>query len=137
MELTLEQLASRAKVRVVSDPTMCSTDCEVIEVRGDGGCDRCGKSDGPNWDIEDDEGFPLCDQCLLEVYRGRVYDIEPPAVIVTISGGVADVIAKSRGVKVIIRDYDCDGADDDRLTADSDGAKHYESVYEAEMEITQ
>ena len=43
-------------------------------------------------------------------------------VIVTVSGGVADVIFKPKGVGVDIFDYDVDREDEARLDRDPDGA---------------
>ena len=45
----------------------------------------------------------------------------PTKVVVIVSGGVADVAYCPRGVTVEIRDYDTDGADDDKL--EEDGAR--------------
>jgi len=42
-------------------------------------------------------------------------------VIVTVSGGVADILFKPVGVEVHIIDYDVDGKDADRLDRDPDG----------------
>jgi hypothetical protein len=46
-----------------------------------------------------------------------------PRVIVSVSGGVADVVFKPRGVAVTIVDYDVDGAEEEagRITRDPDG----------------
>jgi len=47
----------------------------------------------------------------------------PLQVIVTVSGGVADVVYKPRGVAVTLHDYDVEGSDatDPGITTDSDG----------------
>lgn len=58
---------------------------------------------------------------------GKTYDIE--RVIICIRGGVADVLEKSDNVTIEIRDYDCDGTDDNRLTKDEQGDMYISSVY--------
>jgi len=45
-----------------------------------------------------------------------------PRVIVSVSGGVADVLYKPKGVEVCIFDYDVDGADADQVDRDPDNA---------------
>ena len=48
----------------------------------------------------------------------------PPAalrVIISVSGGVADVVLKPKGLEVCIFDYDVDSEDADRLDRDPDG----------------
>ena len=42
-------------------------------------------------------------------------------VIITVSGGVADLILKPRGIAVSILDYDVEGVDEERISKDADG----------------
>ena len=52
-------------------------------------------------------------------------------IIVVMEGGIVqDVGGIPRGTTVIIRDYDCDGYDDDVLETDEYGDKHHDSIYE-------
>jgi len=44
-----------------------------------------------------------------------------PRVLITVSGGVADVICKPAGVDVRIYDYDVEGCDEAKLDRDPDG----------------
>ena len=54
----------------------------------------------------------------------------PHDIIVDLDGGlVQDVHALPPGVRVVVRDYDIEGADDDELHTDDSGAKYYHSVY--------
>lgn len=54
----------------------------------------------------------------------------PHDIIIDLDGGlVQDVHALPPGVRVVVRDYDIEGADDDELHTDDSGAKHYQSVY--------
>jgi len=57
------------------------------------------------------------------------------AIIITISGGVVEVRQKPAGVQVIIRDYDIDGVDDDRLTKDAGGVPCFEENYPEDQAI--
>ena len=69
----------------------------------------------------------------LEALRHAVTrKIVPPPhnIIVDLDGGlVQDVHALPPGVRVVVRDYDIEGADDDELHTDDSGAKYYQSVY--------
>lgn len=51
-------------------------------------------------------------------------------VIITVSGGVADVHKATPGTTVILRDYDIDGVDELNLEKDDDGNFCAESVFE-------
>ena len=55
--------------------------------------------------------------------KTTVDDQAAPRVIITVSGGVADVLCKPRGIALTILDYDLDGSDerDPRVTRDPDG----------------
>lgn len=57
------------------------------------------------------------------------------AVIINVRGGVADVESKSKGVKVIIRDYD-NGECDENCPDDCEEHEYSEDIYEAEVEIS-
>ena len=57
---------------------------------------------------------------------------EQTDVIVEIRGGCATVDQRPEGVRVVVRDYDVEGVDEDRLTVDSDGDECVEEVYEDE-----
>ena len=50
-------------------------------------------------------------------------------VIITVNGGVVDVVRKPKDVKLIVKDYDTDGCDEDGLTEDKDGDMYVKSVY--------
>ena len=53
----------------------------------------------------------------------KVTKLAPAAgrVIISVSGGVAELVSKSAGVEVAIFDYDVDGQDDPHLHRDSRG----------------
>jgi hypothetical protein len=51
-------------------------------------------------------------------------------VVISIHGGVADIESLPDGIKVIIRDYDIDGADDESLVTRIDGEDCIVSEYE-------
>lgn len=53
-------------------------------------------------------------------------------VVVTVSGGVADVVEIPKGVKVIIRDYDVEGGTAHPTKTDKNGDKYVEGIYEAD-----
>lgn len=61
-----------------------------------------------------------------------------PQVILSVSGGVADVIFKPRGVAVTIFDYDVDGADQDdpRISKDPDGHECHISEWPSGEKVT-
>lgn len=54
-----------------------------------------------------------------------------PRIVVTVTGGVAHITEKPAGVIVIVRDYDTEGCDADRLHTDADGDT-YTEVYHDE-----
>lgn len=56
-------------------------------------------------------------------------------VIVTVSGGVADVLLKPKGVELCILDYDVDGVDEDRASRDPDGDACSMQQYAADEKI--
>jgi len=47
--------------------------------------------------------------------------MNPPDVLVTIKGGVADVTVHTPGFVIEVRDYDVDGVEDDLLWKDENG----------------
>lgn len=50
-------------------------------------------------------------------------------VIVTVEGGVVQHVECPAGVKVFVRDYDCEGSDADRLSVDENGNEYIEAVW--------
>ena len=50
-------------------------------------------------------------------------------VIVTVEGGVVQHVEAPEGVKVFVRDYDCEGADADLVDVDEIGDEYIESVW--------
>jgi|GEM_PF-4131040 len=54
-----------------------------------------------------------------------------PVVVVTVSGGVPMVVKKPKGVKLVIRDYDVDGVEENLLTQDPSGDDCVESVWKS------
>ena len=50
-------------------------------------------------------------------------------VIVTVSGGIADVTEKPNDLEVEIRDYDVEGMEEDVLKTDEDGDKYREMIF--------
>lgn len=50
-------------------------------------------------------------------------------VVITVSGGVADVAEQPPGVDVVIRDYDVEGVDEETLSQDADGQDCIEAEY--------
>ena len=55
--------------------------------------------------------------------------MEKEKVIITVRGGVAEVSDKSDNIEVEIRDYDCDGVDDERLVKDKYGDTYVKGTY--------
>lgn len=53
-------------------------------------------------------------------------------VVVTVEGGVVQHVEAPAGVKVVVRDYDCEGADADLVAEDEDGSEFVESVWGGE-----
>lgn len=51
-------------------------------------------------------------------------------VTITVEGGVVQDVEVPPGVRVIVKDYDVEGMDEDRMTKDEDGNEYVESVYE-------
>lgn len=51
-------------------------------------------------------------------------------VIITVEGGVIQDVDLPEDVVVIVRDYDCEGFDEDLLIKDEDGNECIESVWE-------
>lgn len=51
-------------------------------------------------------------------------------VIVTVEGGVVQHVEVPNGVRVIVRDYDCEGCDAALVQADEDGDECFEAVWE-------
>ena len=59
-------------------------------------------------------------------------------VMIQIEGGIAEVIDKPKGVKLIIRDFDTDGCDpeeDDGLLGNEDDGYYFEAEYPASEKI--
>ena len=56
--------------------------------------------------------------------NSRKHDADAPNLIVSVCGGVADVLFKPQGAAVTIYDYDVQGCDetDGRISKDPDGA---------------
>ncbi len=50
-------------------------------------------------------------------------------VIVTVEGGVVQHVEVPNGVRVIVRDYDTEGCDDDLVQQDENGDECFESVW--------
>lgn len=57
-------------------------------------------------------------------------EIKLPEVLIVVDGGIADVKEKPSEVKVIIRDYDIEGIEEDKLVRDPDGLFCRESIFE-------
>ena len=53
-------------------------------------------------------------------------------VIVTVEGGVVQHVETPAGVKVLVRDHDCERADTDLVDVDEDGNEYFESVWGGE-----
>jgi hypothetical protein len=58
-------------------------------------------------------------------------------VVIEISGGIADVINKPKGVEVIIRDYDTDacGREHPEIIGNEKDGYHFESVWKTTDEV--
>lgn len=48
---------------------------------------------------------------------------------VTVEGGVVQHVEAPEGVRVVVRDYDAEGCDADRLSVDEDGNEYVEAVW--------
>lgn len=55
-------------------------------------------------------------------------------VIVTVEGGVVQHVECPEGVKVVIRDYDCEGCDADLVSEDEDGNEYVKSVWGGDLD---
>ena len=55
-------------------------------------------------------------------------------VIITIRGGVAELASKPSKIEVILRDYDVQGVEEERLQRDVDGNLYFECVHRADEE---
>jgi len=53
-------------------------------------------------------------------------------VIITIRGGVAELASKPANIEVILRDYDVQGVEEERLQRDTDGNLCLECVHRAD-----
>ena len=53
-------------------------------------------------------------------------------IIITVSGGVADLLQNPSNHRVIIRDYDVEDCDDSRLKEDENGDEYIEMVFDGE-----
>ena len=54
--------------------------------------------------------------------RKKCREDDVPRVIITVSGGVADVLYKPKGIAISVIDYDVEGSgEDDKLSKDPDG----------------
>ena len=94
-------------------------DQAALEIASDGGCLK---------PLSREEIDALCERLNL----GAVLPATPAAcrVIVTVSGGVADVISKPRGVAVTVYDYDIEDSGE-ALSQDPDGKTCQISEWEA------
>jgi hypothetical protein len=54
---------------------------------------------------------------------------KPQFVVVTVEGGVVQHVECPEGVRVVVRDYDTEGADADLLTRDENGNECFEAVW--------
>ena len=51
-------------------------------------------------------------------------------VILEINKGLVDAVQIPNGIKVVVRDYDVDVYDDNRLDTDEEGKKYIETIHE-------
>ena len=56
--------------------------------------------------------------------------VDLPDVVITISGGVHEILWKRKGISVLIRDFDVEGIESDRITQDDNGDPCIEDLYE-------
>jgi hypothetical protein len=56
-------------------------------------------------------------------------DQEMKTVVVTVEGGVVQHVECPEGVKVVVRDYDCEGCDSDLVSVDEDGNEYVGAVW--------
>lgn len=49
---------------------------------------------------------------------------------ITVEGGAVHHVECPKGVKVVVKDYDIDGVDEESLSQDKDGKDYIESVWE-------
>jgi hypothetical protein len=52
-------------------------------------------------------------------------------VVVTVEGGVVQHVEVPEGVRVVVRDYDAEGVEAERLSVDEDGNECVEAVWES------
>ena len=57
---------------------------------------------------------------------------KPNQVIITIRGGVAEVASKPSNIEVVLRDYDVQGVEEERLQRDVGGDLYIECVHRAD-----
>jgi hypothetical protein len=55
-------------------------------------------------------------------------------VIVTIEGGMVQHVEVPKGVRVIVRDYDTEGADADLVQKDENGDECFESIWSGDLD---
>jgi hypothetical protein len=83
----------------------------VIEQNTQGACEYCGKpKNSPN------HAYHICASVKKDV-------------VVTVTGGVAELEQIPPGIIVKIRDYDIEGCDEDKLTQDKEGNRYIEAVF--------
>jgi hypothetical protein len=58
---------------------------------------------------------------------GKTYNQEE--VVIVVRGGVAEVLKMSDNIRVLIKDYDVEGVEEDRLVRDENGDEYMESSY--------
>ena len=79
-------------------------------------------------------GLPICSECgndlnyhgteILRDCKNITRTAKP--VIINVRSGVAELLSKPTGITVLIRDYDVQGVDEERLQRDSEGNSYIE-----------
>lgn len=100
---------------------------------GSGGFKENGDFEVSTIDTLDDTVESIeCERCGQVYERPCGRDFEEysfPPVIVSIRGGVADVVSNPTFGNVVVRDYDCEGLDYQRISQDENGSDMVEEVY--------
>lgn len=83
--------------------------------------------------LDSTRSCPPCNKTEASSPQGQQDHI--PHVIIAVSGGVAEVLLKPRGLLVSVYDYDVEGEEGERITPDPDGHRCCVSQYPAEERV--
>lgn len=91
-------------------------------------CSECGARWEDEWDCACNDKCPDCN-AEIEPYKSEEIEDKIPVEIYIQGGVIADVV-KPDNIKVIIKDYDTDGVDEEILKQDKNGDDYREFIFE-------